>query len=398
MDMKGVKTKRKILYIVTKSVWGGAQRYVYDLATSMPKDKFEVTVAAGGKGPLLEKLAKAKIKTIPIPCLERDVNVFKELGSFIFLFKIFKEERPHIIHLNSSKAGTIGAIAAFFYNQLPVTNYQLPARVIFTVHGWGFHEPRPRWQKSVIIFLSRLAGLFQDHLIHVSRYDLAATHSLEICPAEKAKYIPLAINRSAPLNPSRSKEFLSKKVGLKEKAMWIGTVAELTKNKGLVHLIDAVNQTKNRLPTANHQFLIVGDGEDREKLQKQIEALGLENTVHIAGFIPNAAQYLKAFDIFVLPSLKEGLPYTLLEAIHAKIPVIATATGGIPDLIEHEKDGLLVPPADPSALAEAINTLVANPKKRAMLAENAVKKIRERNSFSEMIRKHAELYELTTKD
>ncbi|MBI2639292.1 MAG: glycosyltransferase family 4 protein [Candidatus Sungbacteria bacterium] len=381
--------KKKILYVITKSNWGGAQRYVFDLATSLPSERFKVTVAAGGNGPFLQKLKQAGVKTVPIPNLERDISVLKELLSLTSLFKILRRERPDIIHLNSSKIGGLGAIAAFVSK--PITkNYKL--KTIFTVHGWGFHEPRPRWQKSFILFLSRLAGLFQSHLIHVSRHDLAATHALGVCAPGNAEYIPLAVNHCTPLNPSRSREFLSKKTGIEEKSFWIGTVAELTKNKGLAYLIDSINEVRKKNPEFKIQVLIIGEGEERERLQNQIRKLGLENTVHLAGFIPDAARYLKAFDIFILPSLKEGLPYTLLEAINAKIPVIATAVGGIPDLIEHEQDGLLVPPANSSTLTKAITTLLVDSEKRRIFAENAAKKIRERNSFSEMIQKHVALY------
>lgn len=115
--------------------------------------------------------------------------------------------------------------------------------------------------------------------------------------------------------------------------------------------------------------------------------------MHLVGFVPEAARYLKAFDIFVLPSLKEGLPYTLLEATHAELPIIASAVGGILDVIEHEKNGLLVPPKNSSALAGALSILLANRAKQEYFAKNAAKKIRERFLFSDMIRKTIEIYQ-----
>jgi len=399
--------KKKILYVITKANWGGAQRYVFDLATSLPKERFEVVVAAGrsdlnrseprhgsagaeGGDLLLQKLQKAKIRTIAIPYLERDINIFKELFSLFSLFKIFKNERPDIIHLNSSKIGGLGAVVAFV-SKLLTTNYKL--KTIFTVHGWGFHEPRLRWQNKLIIFSSRLASLFQNHLIHVSKADLAATHALGIAAPEKTEYIPLGAKNQRLLDRARAREFFQKNFNLNTKAIWIGTVAELTKNKGLNYLIDAVNQMNFQFSIFDFQFLIIGEGEDKEKLQEQIKRLGLENTIYLAGFIPKTSRYLKAFDIFVLPSLKEGLPYTLLEAMRAGTPVIATSIGGIQDVIEHGKNGLLAPPANSAAIAEALTTLIKNPDKLKELGENAAKKIRECSSFPEMIQRHINLYE-----
>ena len=108
----------------------------------------------------------------------------------------------------------------------------------------------------------------------------------------------------------------------------------------------------------------MGDGEERAKLEQQIAAHGLGNTVFLAGCIPDAARLLPAFDIFILPSLKEGLPYTILEALQARIPVVATSVGGIPDMIQSGKNGLLVPPQSSSALHSALTELIRDPIKR----------------------------------
>src|SRR3989338_7709209 len=102
----------KVLFVITKSNWGGAQRYVYDLATALLRENYEVAVAVGGQGLLAENLKMAGIRVVGIPHLERDVNFFKETLSTLYLWKIFKSEQPDIIHLNSSKVGGLGAIAA----------------------------------------------------------------------------------------------------------------------------------------------------------------------------------------------------------------------------------------------------------------------------------------------
>lgn len=343
----GMQKRLKIIYVITKSNWGGAQRYVFDLATNLPQEQFNVAVAAGGDGDLVKKLNTADIKTITIPRLQRDINVWREALSLFSLFSIFKKERPDIVHLNSSKGGGLGALAARLAG--------VP-KIIFTVHGWAFHEERPTWQRLAIIFFSRLTGRFQHRLIHVTKKDFNATIAYKIAPVEKAALIPLGITPPDFLPKDKAREFLSERIGrqIPEDSTLIGTVAELTKNKGLTHLIDAANRVKIQDIRHKIQVIVIGEGEERNKLQNQIHTLGLKDSVALAGFIPNAARYLKAFDIFVLPSIKEGMPYTLLEALHAGVPIAAAAVGGVPDAITHQKNGILVPPKDPKALAEAI--------------------------------------------
>src|SRR3989344_4800606 len=105
--------KKKILFVITKSNWGGAQRYVYDIATNMPRDRFELVVAAGGDGVLIDKLKSAGIQTIAIRALDRDISIIKEILSFFSLLAIYRRERPSVIHANSSKAGGVAATAAW---------------------------------------------------------------------------------------------------------------------------------------------------------------------------------------------------------------------------------------------------------------------------------------------
>ncbi|MBI2055397.1 MAG: glycosyltransferase, partial [Candidatus Sungbacteria bacterium] len=136
--------------------------------------------------------------------------------------------------------------------------------------------------------------------------------------------------------------------------------------------------------------------EEREKLQNQIRSLGLHDTIHLVGFIPEAGRYLTGFDIFVLPSLKEGLPYALMEAMAAGLPAAASSVGGISDLITNEKNGLLVPPKNPTALAEAIAFLAKNYPSAQILGREAQKTIARRSSVDAMIENTIRLYTAIT--
>lgn len=380
--------RKKILYVVTKSVWGGAQRYVFDLAINLPKDRFEVIVAAGGNGQLFDKLRAASIRTITIPGLHRDVNIFKEILSFWNLFKIFRDERPDTIHLNSTKIGGLGALAAF---AAKLTTYNLQLTTIFTVHGWGFNEDRPLPIRAVIFLISWLSALFQDKIICINNADFKVAK--KFIPRRKLALIFNGIGPIDFLPRVEARNFLAQKIGrpIAEDVILIGTTAELTKNKGLEYLVTALPRLN--LGTHKGLTLMIGEGEKREKLQKQMNMLGLQDIIFLLGFIPDAARYLKAFDIFALPSLKEGLPYTIMEAMAAGLPVIATNVGGIPDLVEHGKTGLLVSPKDVIGLAEAIKMLMQNKIMRKEFSSLARQTIKTRFQLRDMIEKTIACYD-----
>ena len=140
-------------------------------------------------------------------------------------------------------------------------------------------------------------------------------------------------------------------------------------------------------------LIVIGEGHEREKLENLIKNLGLENNMFLIGSIPDAYQYLKAFDLFVLPSIKEGQPWTILEAMAAETPIVATNIAGIPETIENEKSGLLVEPADPEALANAIEKMLTHPSLAQHCTCNALAIVRKKFSLEEMIRKNEKLFE-----
>lgn len=398
--------KKKILYVITKSNWGGAQRYVYDLATNLPRDHFDIAVATGrspemseprpegtgGNGLLIEKLYKAGIRTINISAFQRDINIFKELAAFWQLFQLFRREKPDVIHLNSSKAGGIGAVAAFLYRILQPATPNLRPKVIFTAHGWGFNEPRPRWQRFFIKLATRVAALFQDKIIVINRADYAAAR--ELISENKLAFIHNGVGRQKFLPRNEARKFLEKKIGqtLTTNTLIIGTIAELTKNKGIAYLIDAVNELRIKDKGQKIKTVIIGEGEDRKIMEEKIRYYHLADTVFLIGFVPDAAQYLKTFDIFVLPSLKEGLPYTLFEAMAAKLPTVATKVGGISDIIQNNKNGLIIPPADSKSLVTALETLTQDATTRTRFGKRAAEDIQTKFALDAMINRTVAQY------
>lgn len=311
-------TKKKVLFVITKSNWGGAQRYVYDLAASLPRDRFEPIVALGGTGSanapagtLDNKLREAGIKTIFVQSFMRDLSLWREFFAFGELYRLIRRECPDIVHLNSSKAGGLGALAA---------RLARVGNVVFTAHGWPFEAKRNLFWRLFAWLGSWATALLSHAVIVITRQDLARGKRLPFC-AHKMHLI----HNGIPDMTFGSGDVIRRAFppGMKI----TGTIGELTRNKNQVALLE---QAK-RDPTL--YVAIVGEGEDRPMLERKIREYGLEQRVKLFGFI-SASEVLKDFDVFALPSLKEGLPYVLLEAKAAGLPIVAERVGGVGDILD----------------------------------------------------------------
>lgn len=347
--------KKKILYLVTKGTWGGAQRYVYDLATSL-SESYEPVVAVGAEGRLVEKLRAKGIRTITVPSLRRDVFFLRELAALYRLVVLLREERPEIVHLNSSKAGALGALAARLV--------RIP-RIIFTAHGWPFTEERSRVERSLIRTASWLTMMLSHATIVLSERDYALASRWY--GARRLTLIPNGIRRDSAFDAAHARRILETEYGVPEGRRLIGTVAELHPNKGLSDLIT----TLPMLPDDVH-LVLIGDGELRGRLEEFATQLGMQTRISFLGFVPDAASLIPGFDAFVLSSTKEGLPFVVLEAGSNQVPIIATDVGGIPEVIADGVDGFIVPVHDCERLAARINeTLGDMPAARARAARLA---------------------------
>ncbi len=301
--------QQKVLYVITKSNWGGAQRYVFDLATSLPKDRFEVAVAFGEPGRLAEELKAAQIKTFLLVGMQRDVSIVKEWRAFVALIKLFTKEKPDVVHLNSTKAGLLGALAARLAG---VEN------IVFTAHGWPFRERRNIVARIVLWLASYVTAALSTTVICVSDFDLKQAKQMP------GVYAVRIYNGIDPINFGTGEMVRSHfPPGVKI----TGTIGELNKNKNQQALIE---EAKNK---PDMYVAIVGAGELKEELEAKIKKYGLEARVKLLGFIP-ASEALKGFDVFALPSLKEGLPYVLLEAKMAGLPIVANRTGGVGEILD----------------------------------------------------------------
>jgi glycosyltransferase involved in cell wall biosynthesis len=379
--MKTTQLKIKVLYIITKSNWGGAQKYVYQLATNLDSKIFEPIVALGGNGVLADKLRDAGIRVVHLPSLERDVNPLRDFASFRDLLHIMREERPDAVHLNSSKIGGIGSIAGQIAG--------VP-RIIFTAHGWAFNEDRSLISRLVIKLLYLITIRLSDVTIAVSKAVALDAPAWGMQNKVIVIHLPAYPEDALPDKKTARLQLAKKIPSLgKETRLWIGIVAELHKNKGIAYAIDAMMDAGLQNKAV---LVIIGAGQEEAVLNNKIRALGLEDSVYLVGFEPEAAKLMPAFDIFLLPSTTEAFGYVLLEAGFAGLPVVASNVGGVPEIIKDEKTGLLVKSRSPHSIREALFRIIDNPTLGAKLAATLQARVHKEFSPRAIISKTAKLY------
>lgn len=373
---------KKVLFLITKSNWGGAQRYVYDLATALNRNEFEPVVALGGNGTLVDMLHHAGIRTITIKSLVRDVDAKQELALVRELYSIFRTEKPDVLHLNSSKAGAMGA----FVGRLARVR-----RIIFTAHGWAFNEDRPFWQRLIIKAIHYATVVLSHHTIAVSSGMMREMNW------------PGVQTKMSVINPGRSIGVMFTKAEAREKIVdffpallsyqndpWLVCVAELHPIKRHQVLFEAVRSLTATNP--HLRLICIGDGQLRTSLEAWVKDRGMAEHIFVVGSLHEAARFLKAFDLFVLASKSESYGYVLHEAGLAGLPIVATNVGGITDIVTDNKTGLLIPPDNSPALAGALSSILTDDELATTLKTNIAVVLKDR-TIEAMATKTVTLYE-----
>ncbi|HWO07643.1 MAG TPA: glycosyltransferase [Candidatus Paceibacterota bacterium] len=369
---------KRVLFVVTKSNFGGAQRYVFDLATNLPRE-FEPFVAfgpspSGTPGQLARMLTEKHIRTVMVPELTRDVHLMADVRALFALIRLMRREKPDVVHLNSSKAGGLGVLAARLAG--------IPT-IIFTIHGLPEDEHRDAFQMSLIAFFTWMTALLSHRTIAITQDSFLRMRRK---PFLFRKVVLIHNGIPAP-------DFVSRQESLKALRsidpsipdICVGTIAELHRNKDLITAIDAIAQTDEHL-------VVIGDGEKRAALAAHARERGVLDRIHFLGYVADASRYLRAFGAFLLTSIKEGLPYVLLEAGHAHVPIVATDIPGVRDVVLNDFTGLLVPPRDAEKTAQALQRVMHDARLAESITTEMGTRVRASFSFTTMIEKTAQLY------
>ncbi len=380
--MKENKRKINLLHIVNGFAIGGGELKLLELVKNLVEkraDKYTVTVCSVGQGGTLQpEFERLGIKVFVIEKKHKfDISqVFK-------VCRIIKQEQIDLVQTTLFYADVIGALAAKLTGVDAVISWDTVS------HPPDSHETRLRHKLSY-----QLCMRFVKRIVAVS--EGVKKYLIEDRKIASKKIVIIHYGIDLSLFKSRN-GFLDKRkrseLGLPDHKIVIGTVARLEIQKGHRYLIAAAPEIINKF--SNVVFVFAGDGTLRQELETQVNALGLQENFRFLGFRKDVKELLFAFDVFVLPSLFEGLPNVILEAMASGRPIVATAVDGTPELIEHNETGLLVPPKSPHALQEQILNLLENEEKGSKLGRQAKEMAKQKFSFDQQFRKFEEVYDAT---
>ena len=360
---------KKLLYVITQSELGGAQRYIFDLAQGL-KNEYEISVALGEpyeQVELAKMLDTAGIKYYVLPRLKRAISPINDLRSVFEIKKLIQNLQPDIIHLNSSKISILGSVASYLFK---IQNSKFKINTVYTVHGWIFNEPLSFCKKQFYYFAEKFTARWKDKIIWIDTLDYnIAKDELKISENKLALiHHGLDSAQYKMLSREEARNSIGAKLAqsLTADTFLIGSIGNLYATKGFEYFIEAIKLLK--IP---YQAVIIGEGPERVKLQVKSRESGVKSHLFFTGRIDNAAKLLPAFDVYVCSSVKEGFPYSILEAMSAGLPIVATNVGGIPDMIKDGENGLLCEAKNGAALAEKITLLIDHPELKQKIALRA---------------------------
>ena len=372
--------KTNILYVITKLELGGAQKQLLELIRGLDKTRFNIFLFTSQEGMLLpEALSINGLQIATFNWLERNLNPMKDILSLIQIFRYIKKNRIDIVHTHSSKAGIIGRIAGRLAGV---------KTIMHTVHGWPFHQYQPFFSRLLFIWLERIAAACSNKLIVVSQSDL--NKGLKYICNNQNKYVLINYGVEINLNAEQNYEAAKKELQIKDGNLIVGNISCFKPQKALLDFIKLALLIKNSYSKV--KFILIGDGILRNVIEKQILRAGLRENIVLTGWRKDIPELLPDIDIFVLTSLWEGMPISVLEAMRCAKPIVATDTGGIHEIVIDGYNGFLVKPKDMRSMSQKLLLLLENRKLRETMGLLGRDNLGTRFSLKGMVQAHQDLY------
>ncbi|MDA2928790.1 glycosyltransferase [Acidobacteria bacterium AH-259-O06] len=354
---------------------GGGERQLLLLARYLHGTDFQFSFILGEEGSFCDELERAGLtyRVVPMPTKFR-------IGAWRGIGEILKHHRVDLVHCHGARANWYGRIGA---RRAGIRT------ILCTVHNSLKDYPYPAWRRRLYVNLERLTSKWVSLWIAVSeaiRKDLIDYYGL---PAEKIEVVPNGIDVQ-DLHVRRSREEVRRDLGVEPKTLVLLEAARMTNQKGHRFLLEAVSNLRTSVPKL--RCWLAGDGPLRPRLEKQVKRLNIEQYVDFLGFRSDVADLLNAADIYVLPSLSEGMPFGVLEAMSLGCPVVASSVNGVPEVIQEGITGRLVPPGDVQALSRVLGQLARNLTMRQQLAAAGRKTVQEHFTAERMAHRVGALY------
>jgi len=375
--------KLKVAEVITRMDWGGSPDIVRLICKHLDPNLYDIRLIVGPSVHPTQKtkdfLEEFKDKVITVNALKRNINPINDFAALGQLRETFKREKFDIVHTHTAKAGALGRLAARKAG-VPI--------IIHTPHGHNFYGYFGFIFSKIIIAIERHLCRFTDKIICLTQLEKKDFIKFKVASQDKLALIPQGLELDEYKDATFDKDKLKKNLGLPLNEDVVGYIGRLEPIKGLDYLIAAVKLINN-----NVKFLIVGDGSLRERLGQKVKALGLSEKFIFTGWRSDIAQLLFLMDLLVLPSLNEAVGISLIQAQAMGVPVVASNVGGIPEIIRDNFTGILVPPANPQALAKAIAGLLNDKQKRLGMSKEAKAWIKGKFRVEDMINRISGLYQ-----
>lgn len=370
----------RVLTAITRLELGGAQRVALHTAARLDRASFDAALA-WGPGDVLDDEARelADVVAFEIPDLVRPVAPHRDLRALAGLRRAIRDFRPDVVHTHSSKAGVLGRLAAR-REGVPV--------VVHTVHGFGFTPLQPAVKRIAYFAVERLAARWTDHFVTVSELNRRRGLELGLWGEAEATVIRAGVDLARFRNPGDGAA-TRRRLGLPAGAPLVVQIGNFKPQKAPLDFVRAAAAIAGERPEA--VFVMVGDGRLRGPAERLAEELGLTGRIHFTGWFDDVPGLLASTAVSVLSSRHEGLPCSVVEALAAGVPVVATAVDGTPEVVRPGVNGELVAAGDPGALARAVLGLLADEDRRRQMAAAATDGL-EAFDRDHMVRQLEELY------
>ena len=375
----------RILHIL-EATTGGTGRHLVELVSHLDRERFIPSVLCSTRRDrrFIDEIRNLREQGITVTevDMKRRIAPLSDFMALLHILKHIRSTRPDIVHTHSSKAGFLGRLAARLAGS---------PTAIYTPHGFPFQMEVGWGRRFLYKALEKVAARWTDIILCVSHSERDLALKMRLVAPNRLHVIPNGIAPRAGAMEQNNQRTLRAELGLPiDDRPLIGAIGRVTRQKGYEDFLRAAKLVIAICPNA--LFVIIGEGEQRPALEALVNRLGLNSALFMPGQRPHANKYYRAMDIFVMPSLWEALPYTLLDAMAAGVPTVATSVGGIPELISANATGLLVPPHDSVALADAIIRLIKDKPLRQHLGSEATKEVRETYTMDAMVKEIERIY------